>query len=285
MRLVTFNIQYGLGRDGILNPSRQAELIRDADIIALQEVERFWKRSGNVDQVALFQECLPERYACYAAGIDVDASVSQSGRVLNRRRQFGNLTLSRWPILSSRTLVLPKIDVAPAFNGVTVALETVIDCPGGPVKIFNTHLSHVGAEERLLQLQGLKTVIDRQAIEGPNWSGGDPVDASWTNDEAPPPNPADFLLMGDFNAEPVSTEYGFITGAAGLGLLDCHAVAPNRDKGGITYFKDLAQDAPHDQRIDHIFASPSLAGRVVRLEIDEKTRLSDHQPVWLTLSD
>ncbi|MEM7257945.1 MAG: hydrolase, partial [Pseudomonadota bacterium] len=46
MQLVTYNIQYGLGADGTFNIERIANEIAAGDIIALQEVERFWQRSG-----------------------------------------------------------------------------------------------------------------------------------------------------------------------------------------------------------------------------------------------
>lgn len=52
MKLVTYNIQFGKGLDGRVDLDRIADEIRGADIIALQEVERFWPRSGNTDQVA-----------------------------------------------------------------------------------------------------------------------------------------------------------------------------------------------------------------------------------------
>ena len=52
MKFVTFNIQYGLGRDGRYDLDRTARGVEGADVVALQEVERFWKRSGNLDQVA-----------------------------------------------------------------------------------------------------------------------------------------------------------------------------------------------------------------------------------------
>ena len=46
MRLVSYNIQYGRGRDGVFDLKRIATAIAGADVIALQEVERYWLRSG-----------------------------------------------------------------------------------------------------------------------------------------------------------------------------------------------------------------------------------------------
>ena len=50
MKLVTYNFRFGLGLDQKIDLGRIAEAVRDADIIALQEVERYWKHSGMNDQ-------------------------------------------------------------------------------------------------------------------------------------------------------------------------------------------------------------------------------------------
>ena len=46
MRFVSYNIQYGKGRDGRFDLARIADAVRAADVIALQEVERYWLRVG-----------------------------------------------------------------------------------------------------------------------------------------------------------------------------------------------------------------------------------------------
>jgi endonuclease/exonuclease/phosphatase family metal-dependent hydrolase len=50
MKLVTYNIRFGLGLDQQIDLERIAETVKDADIIALQEAERFWIHSGMSDQ-------------------------------------------------------------------------------------------------------------------------------------------------------------------------------------------------------------------------------------------
>ena len=50
MKIITYNIRYGLGLDQRYDLDRIADTVRDADLIGLQEVERFWKRSGMIDQ-------------------------------------------------------------------------------------------------------------------------------------------------------------------------------------------------------------------------------------------
>jgi endonuclease/exonuclease/phosphatase family metal-dependent hydrolase len=103
MKLVSYNIQYGLGKDGHHDLGRIAEAVADADIIALQEVERFWRRSGMVDQPAEIAGLLPDLHWVYGANLDMDASETDAdGQPVHRRRQFGNMILSRLPIISSR---------------------------------------------------------------------------------------------------------------------------------------------------------------------------------------
>ena len=46
MKIVSYNIRFGLGTDHRIDLKRIAETVCDADIIGLQEVERFWKRGG-----------------------------------------------------------------------------------------------------------------------------------------------------------------------------------------------------------------------------------------------
>ncbi len=52
MKIVTYNIQFGSGKDGRIDLGRIAQTVDGADVIALQEVDRNWRRSGMTDQVA-----------------------------------------------------------------------------------------------------------------------------------------------------------------------------------------------------------------------------------------
>jgi len=73
MKLVSYNIRFGLGLDQQIDLGRIAETVQDADIIALQEVERFWEHSGMMDQPEILGKHLPEFYwalapCCFLAG-------------------------------------------------------------------------------------------------------------------------------------------------------------------------------------------------------------------------
>ena len=110
MKMVSYNIRFGLGLDQKIDLERIAETVKDADIIALQEVERFWKHSGMTEQPEIISSHLKQYYWLYFPAFDVDASESNSdGSILNRRRQFGPMVLSRWPIRMARYILLPKL--------------------------------------------------------------------------------------------------------------------------------------------------------------------------------
>jgi endonuclease/exonuclease/phosphatase family metal-dependent hydrolase len=74
VKVVTYNIQYGLGKDNRYDLARIARDIEDADVIALQEVERHWQRSGCVDSPAVLGTRLPEHHWVYGAKLEMDAS-------------------------------------------------------------------------------------------------------------------------------------------------------------------------------------------------------------------
>ena len=104
MRLLSYNIQYGYGRDGAYRLDRVANVVKSADIAALQEVDRHWQRTGFDDQPDLLAKMLPDHHMVFAAAFDMDAAIPTNK---SRRRQFGPMILSRWPILWSRTHLLP----------------------------------------------------------------------------------------------------------------------------------------------------------------------------------
>ena len=145
LRTISYNTQYCTGLDKVMDPARIATEVAHGDIIALQEVERHWNRTGDVDQVAALGEALPDRYWVYGAGYDTDASTVIDGRVQNRRRQFGNMILSRWPILMSRNHILPKLNLVGPMSLQRSALEAVIDTPIGALRVFSVHLAHAAA--------------------------------------------------------------------------------------------------------------------------------------------
>ncbi len=285
MRIVTYNIQYGLGKDNRYDLARIASEVQDADIIALQEVDRYWQRSGCVDSPAVLASHLPGHHWVYGANLDMDASYRDSaGGLVNRRRQFGTMILSRSPIVASRNHLLPKYGTLTQHSIQQGALEAVIVTErAGPVRFYSVHLSHLSPSTRMPQIEALLDIHARAPAEGGAWCGGHPDPASgWTEGEMPP-MPAAALLMGDFNFDWSAPEYDRLVGPPTqqfgrlnrlTGFVDAWTVAGHREDDGATNGAG---------RIDFCFITSALASRVRSCRIDAHAVGSDHQPVWVDM--
>ncbi|MDH3671162.1 MAG: endonuclease/exonuclease/phosphatase family protein [Gammaproteobacteria bacterium] len=282
MRVVTYNIQFGRGKDECFDIERIASETRGADIIAMQEVERFGERSGAVDQVAELVNLFPTYHCVYGPGLDLDAStIDEAGHVQNRRWQFGNLLMSRTPILSSRNHPLPKLDLGEQLSIQRSAIEGVVDCSCGPVRIYSVHLGHQSGTEREHQVARLLQVHHQAGTEGGVLSGGRDL-SDWASQALVPPATADAILLGDFNAEPDSREYAMIVAAPADdnplgGFVDAWRIAGDDADDGITDPSDGGA------RIDYAFVTTTLADRVRRAHVDQHAVGSDHQPLWLEI--
>jgi len=149
MKFLSYNIQYGKGQDGKYNLYRIAQIIKEADVACIQEVEKFWQRSGFVDQTQILSELLPNYYSVFGPALDMDASLkNEYGQIANRRRQFGNMIFSKFPIISSRNFPLPKTEYCSLETWISdhsiqrALLEVVIDIPViNTTRIYSTHLA------------------------------------------------------------------------------------------------------------------------------------------------
>ncbi|NYG56497.1 endonuclease/exonuclease/phosphatase family protein [Nocardioides perillae] len=144
LRVLTFNIHAGLG-GGRLQLGRVAEEIAatGADVVFLQEVDRFRARSGRTDQPALLAQRL---------GMEVAFG---SNVRHPRGGQYGTAILSRWPIVDQRNLALPN---RPGLEQRGL-LFAAIDVEGTPLHAYGTHLQHTRGPARLEQMQAALQVI------------------------------------------------------------------------------------------------------------------------------
>ncbi len=293
MKIVTYNIQFGLGKDGRFDLERIASEVNSADIIALQEVERHWKRSDNVDQPAQLGNILNKYYWIYGPYFDVDASISQpDGTIKNIRRQFGNMILSKTPILSTRLFPLPKSALRHRHNMVAGVLEGIVKLPNdGALRIYNAHLGARSRHDRVAQIISIRDAIRRAPAEGGAWTGHQ-APALWEEDANPPPMPESFVLLGDFNLEPNDPEYDHLVGPrdGDLGrisskeeFLDTWILARHDEDEGATFSADPSSSDPRRMRVDYVFVDESMQKRVVAAWIDDAAQGSDHQPYWLDL--
>lgn len=142
MRLLSWNVQWCRGMDGVVDPARiaaEARRLADPDVICFQEVV-----SGEI--AGLF----PEYAAFFAWGVDLPEGAGRS--------RFGNLILSRLPVGRVRRHSLPW----PPAPGIPcmprVAVEAVVEAPFGPLRVTTTHLEYYSAEHRAAQVERLRGI-------------------------------------------------------------------------------------------------------------------------------
>jgi endonuclease/exonuclease/phosphatase family metal-dependent hydrolase len=285
-RIVTYNIQYSRGKDGVHDLARIADTIRGADIVGLQEVTRHLPPNPDVDQPAELAALLPDRYWVYGGPADLDASIRHAdGTVTNRRAQFGNMLLSRWPIVSMRLELLPRIRThdQPAFQ--RGALEAVIEHPDGPLRIYVVHLDHLLERQRVAEVGHLLDFAYAAPRHGTAATGP----GRWMR--APGDVPHEFLVIGDHNMLPGSPAYLRMTGEPDYyygdvmtsdRLVDSWRLVGRDIDDGVTWW-DESTGWAHGTRLDYVFVTPGLAGHVVAAGVDEDAIGSDHQPVWVDL--
>jgi endonuclease/exonuclease/phosphatase family metal-dependent hydrolase len=301
MQIVTYNIQFGLGKDSRFDLERIASEVDGADIIALQEVERYWQRSGNIDQPAQIAQILDNYYWAYGPYFDVDASTTEpDGSIKNVRRQFGNMILSKTPLLSTRLFPLPKSPLRHRHNMVLGLFEAVVKlADGSALRIYNTHLSARSQHDRLLQINFMRNIIHGAPAEGGAWTGPDaqsiPQTAEnklWEENSTPQPMPEPFVLLGDFNLRNIAPEYGFLVGpmdehlgriSSKEGFIDTWVAAGHGEDEGISFSYTVSSGEVKGVRLDYAFIDESMRKRVLGARIDEQARGSDHQPYWLEL--
>jgi len=268
MLFATYNIHYGLGADGGYDVARVADVLAETDIACVQEVVCGWPENGYADQTAEIGTRL-NRYYRFDGPMDADAStVDGEGRITSRRRSFGNAILSRWPIAWSRGVMLPKTQLATSFDLQRGYIEAVVMVPSGPLRIYCTHLSHIGPAQRLPQVDALLAGVRDCETVGATWDGAGAD--SFMFHQAALAVPPSAIVAGDLNFTPRHPEYSRMTAA---GLIDAWHAAGNGD-GEVDSF-------PGEGRIDHVFVTPDLAPKVTRAWIGHGTPASDHWPVFV----
>ena len=246
MRFATFNILHGRSPgDGTVDLDRFAACIRtlDADVLALQEVDRDQPRSHSADLTAVAAQAMGAKEHVFVAAISGTPGatwVAATGHEQPGSAAYGIALLSRFPVDSWQPVRMPKIPVRfPLWlseprkwivfkEEPRAAAIGRVRTPRGPVTVVSTHLSFV-----------------------PRWNHYQL--ARLIRDLRPFPDPV--VLMGDLN----------IAG---------------RKPAQLTGYRPLA-DAPTfpaespTRQLDHVLLRGQLGtprpGRAVRLDI------SDHQ--------
>ena len=129
LRVASYNIHCGIGRDGRFNEERILEVIQeiDADVVALQEVE---SRASGIDML---------QWLAGKTGFHPIAGTT----LLRADGHYGNGLLTRCPVTRTRLLDLSFRRREPRG-----AISADLDCGGEPIRIVATHLGLRPAERR-----------------------------------------------------------------------------------------------------------------------------------------
>jgi endonuclease/exonuclease/phosphatase family metal-dependent hydrolase len=141
LNVLTFNIHSALGPNNGLGLEQIAREIEswDADVVLMQEIDRFRHHSGGIDQPAWFADRL---------GMEWSYGPNESPG----NGQIGNATLSRFPIVDQTNTHLPN---QPGLRDALLRglLHTRIQVGETVVSIYNTHLQPAYDSLKLSQMQ------------------------------------------------------------------------------------------------------------------------------------
>jgi endonuclease/exonuclease/phosphatase family metal-dependent hydrolase len=251
VRIATFNIlsgrhpeRPGVDVDGFADAVRTI----DADVLALQEVDRDQPRSSHVDLTAIAAEAMGATAYRFVPALqgtpddwlpadrDVAPGVPAYGVALLSRYPVTTWDVIRLPPLPGRTPYLWPGALLPTLvaDEPRVAVVAEVDAPGRPLSVATTHVSFLP------------------------WSNGRQL-RRLTRRLAPANRP--LILLGDLNMGPRRTRR-----LTRMTPLASHLTFPS--------------DQPRRQ-IDHVLADGSLVARATRADA---MPVSDHRPVVVDLA-
>ncbi|MBE0530703.1 MAG: endonuclease/exonuclease/phosphatase family protein [Rhodospirillales bacterium] len=282
-KILTWNIQWGLGTDGRVDLARVADVIKsmdDPDVLCLQEIGRHMPGAGGkaIDQARELAALFPGMEWVFGAAVE------RAGGAGQPRQCFGNMILSRLPVLQAFRHPLPQPADGAVKHMPRQATEVVVAAPFGPVRVVTTHLEYHSETQRLAQVERLRT-LHAEIAANVRTPGVQPPEGPY----AAPPRPVASVVCGDFNMVPDDAVYRATSAPFADGtppLIDAwrhaHRDRPHAATCGI-FDKEQWQQGPHCR--DFLFVTPGIAARITAIDVDQKTTASDHQPVLLRLAD
>ncbi|MFC1563177.1 endonuclease/exonuclease/phosphatase family protein, partial [candidate division KSB1 bacterium] len=140
--IMTFNIHHGEGTDRVYDIGRIARFLREhqAELIGCQEVDnKYSERSRNEDQPEMLKGVL---------GFQIFYGP-------NIRENYGNLILSKYPILEAKNVKLPNPEEKEP-RGLIIAS---INVKNRSIFFLNTHLSASSPVNRASQVQHIRKIV------------------------------------------------------------------------------------------------------------------------------
>ncbi len=281
--LITWNIQWGRGCDGVVDLRRIVDTARglaDFDVLCLQEIAANYPGlagSKGEDQPAVLARMLPDYTPVFGIATDIRADGGS-------RRQFGNLILSRRPVVQAFRHLLPW-PVDPACASMQrVLVEAVIEAPFGAVRVMTTHLEYYSAAQRAAQVERIRELHAEAALRARREHVRDVSRGPFRSVR----RAASAILTADFNFRPDDPLHDRLAAAY------CDGVPALRDAWQVHH-----PGVPHSPTLglfdrkqwrnkkyccDFIFVSEDLCPRIAGVRVDLQTNASDHQPVLLQLA-
>ena len=247
LKVLSYNIHYGVGMDGKKDLDRIAELINTLhpDIVGLQEVSD----SAMVDALAqktsmlgVFGASTEEEPPNLYHLLDIPVPAAQL--------HYGDGILSRYPFQYNGNISLPS---ASSSRYEAMCIDVDITKEGGKehkVRFITTHFDY------------LKTIGSTMARE----ASVDVIEEAFIDDTAG----FAYILTGDLNAPPNSTvlkrleQKGWMQEDFGKELLTIPSVSPVK-------------------QIDYVLVRPKTKWRIIDVRVIEEEMASDHRPILMTL--
>ena len=292
MKLVSWNVQWGRDASGAVDLARtvrEAQRLADFDVLCLQEITRGFRAlpgGPGDDQFAELEALLPGYTVVEAIGADLPAlsraQDPQQNPLPRLRRQFGNALATRLPVAQVFRHALPWPAESSAPSMQRVALEAVLDAPGGALRVLVTHLEFYSLRQRLAQVDELRRLqqeaADHAAHPAPAENDVGPF--------APTARPVGAIVCGDFNSAWGSAAYTRMLEplAGSPAFIDAWSVLhPGATPPPTAGVYDTAQWSDGPLTCDFVFVTENLGAGLRSCEIDAATQASDHQPIVLEI--
>ena len=170
LKIASFNIHNGVDVSHDFSVLAKDIVDTGIDVIGLQEIDRFIRRSKYQDTVAILKECTGMPYVAYAPALEYttegryrDYGYGKGETPPEGSGQYGIAVLSKYPILKADYLHLPKATEREEQRAV---LYTEIDVDGTPFHFFTTHAEGGAIAAQLTVIAKWASEVGRYVITG-----------------------------------------------------------------------------------------------------------------------